>query len=211
MDNRAQTPTLESTPASDAATSTDEAVGVHESQSTGLEASIARLEESILDGFAGVHEAFQEKIALDRFKEEQVTRLHEELQSYKMDLVARMKQPLLLGLVRLHDDLGKTLTALARLPAEEATPQRFLNALEGFGDDIELLLGQHGVECFEHPGNTFEPRRQTALRTEATDDPNLVGTVAHRLRPGFAQGETLLQKERVAVYVASGASRAAEA
>jgi molecular chaperone GrpE (heat shock protein) len=113
--------------------------------------------------------------------------------------------------VRLHDDLGKTLTALARLPAEESTPQRFLSTLEGFGDDVELLLGQHGVERFEHPGDTFEPRRQTALRTEATDDPVLVGTVAVRLRPGFAQGETLLQKERVAVYVASGVSRAAEA
>jgi len=167
---------------------------------TELLEALRQLEEVTRSGFTGLHDSFEEKLAFDRFKEGQITRLHEELQSYKSDLIGRLQQPFIRGLVRLHDDLGKTVAALTRRPSEEQTPQRFFNALDGFAEDLELLLGQHGIEGFENPGESFDPRRQTALRTEPTRDPAKVGTVAGRLRPGFEQGEKLLQKERVAVY-----------
>ncbi len=165
---------------------------------TGLEI----LEATIADGFADLLRVFEDKLAYDRAKERQIDRLHGELQEHKRDLVAKIKRPLIQGLVRLHDDLGRVVAALGRRPEEELTPKRFFNAFAGFADDIELLLGQHGIEAFSAPGEDFDPRRQTALRTETTDDPDLAGTVAERLRPGFAEGQALLQKERVAVYAA---------
>lgn len=170
-----------------------------------LSSTVERLETAVAAGIAEILGEFRDKLALDRFKEDQVTKLHEELQAYKNDLISRASRQILQGVIRLHDDLGKVAASLRQKPAEELTPEKFFQQLEGFQDDVELLLGQHGVERFEVDGEEFDPRRQTALRTVPTDDPARVGRVAERLRPGFLQGETLVQKERVAVYAAASA------
>lgn len=174
--------------------------------STAAEGPVAmfeRLETAMVAGFADLLREFRDKLALDRFKEEQITRLHDELQAYRNDLVHRSARQILQGLIRLHDDLGKVVGSLRQKPDEELTPERFFQQLDGFRDDLELLLGQHGVERFEVSAEQFDPRRQTALRTIPTGDSALVGRIAARLRPGFEQGETLLQKERVTVYAAA--------
>ena len=174
----------------------------------GLDVAIERLETTVAAGFAGVLQEFRDKLALDRFKEEQITRLHEELQDYRNDLISRTARQILQGLIRLHDSLGKVSASLRQKPAEELTPERFFQQLEGFQDDVELLLGQHEVEKFEVPGEDFDPRRQTAVRPVATDDSTQVGRIAERVRSGFQSGETLLQKERVAVYAAANGANA---
>lgn len=168
-----------------------------------LSSAIERLETAVAAGISEVLGEFRDKLALDRFREDQVTRLHEELQAYRNDLISRGSRQILQGVIRLHDDLGKVTVSLRQKPAEELTPERLFQQLEGFQGDVELLLGQHGVERFDVDGEEFDPRRQTALRTITTDDPAQVGRVAEHLRPGFLQGETLLQKERVAVYAAA--------
>jgi molecular chaperone GrpE len=167
-----------------------------------LGSAVGRLETAIAAGVTSILAEFRENFALDRFKEDQINRLHEEVQTFRNDLVLRAVRQVLQGLIRLHDDMGKVLTALRGRPAEELTPERLLHQIEGFQDDVELLLGQHGVERFEAAVEEFDPRRQTALRTMPAGDPAQVGRIAERLRPGFEQGEALLQKERVAVFAA---------
>lgn len=165
---------------------------------------LTRLETAVAAGFAELLQEIREKAAVDRFREEQVDRLHAELQTYKNDLVSKPARLLIQGIIRLHDDLGKALAALRQKPPAELTPELLFRQLADFQDDLELLLGQHGVEPFQTHGEELDPRRQTVARTVSTDDPGLAGRVAERVRPGFEQGETLLQKERVAVWVAAG-------
>jgi molecular chaperone GrpE len=165
----------------------------------------ARIEEAINEGFKALQQQILDKLTCDRFKEEQIDRLHEELQAHRSDALSKPLRQLLLGLVRLHDDLGRTAAALQERPADELTPERFFRHLADFQDDVELLLGQNGVERFEAPGEAFDPHRQTAVKTVPAE-PALTGRIALRLRPGFDQGDKLLQKERVAVYVASDPS-----
>lgn len=168
-----------------------------------LRDQIVRLEATTTAGFADLLQELRERLTLDRFKEEQIRKLHDELQAYRNDLILRPVRQVLQGLIRLHDDLGKVVALLRQKPAEELTPERFFQQLEGFQDDVELLLNQNGVERFEITGEEFNAHRQTAFRTVPTEDRSLVGRIAERLRPGFEQGETLLQKERVAVYAAA--------
>jgi len=175
-----------------------------------LAGTLGHLQETVTAGFADLLQHLRDKLTYDRFKEEQITRLHEELQAYKSDLVAKPARQLVQGLIRMHDDLGKMATALRQKPAEELTPERFFQQFADFQDDLELLLGQNGVERFQTPGDVFDPRRQTAIRMVPADDPSRVGQIAERLRPGFEQGEALLQKERVAVYVASNGNDKAQ-
>lgn len=166
-------------------------------------ASAPDLASLVAAGFAEVLAELRDRHAHDRFKESQIDQLHRELQGYKNDATSRPVRELLLGVIRLHDDLGKTRAALWQKPPEELTPELFFRQLDELRDDLELLLGQHGVEPFEAPGDGFDPHRQTALRTVPATDSGQVGRLAERLRPGFEQGDRLLQKERVAVYVTS--------
>jgi len=153
--------------------------------------------------FERLEKLLEARFANDRFREEQITRLHEELQSYKKDLLARVTHPLIHGLIRLHDDLTRATEALQERPPEEQTPERWRRAMEGFGDDLLLLLERQGVATFEHPSHTFDPHTQTAVRRDSAPDPQQVGGIAARVRPGFQQGTTVLRKERVAVFVPS--------
>ncbi len=168
-----------------------------------LLATVARFEASAAKGFAELLGEFRNKLAYDQTKQLQVDRLHAELQGYRDDRAAKPVRDVLLGVVRLHDGLSKTTTVLVAKPAEELLHDRMLRAFADFQDDIEMLLGQHSVERFEEEGETFDPRRQMVARSVPTEDPAQVGRIAEHVRPGFAQGETLLQKERVAVYVAA--------
>lgn len=145
--------------------------------------------------------AIEDRLALDRFRETQIDKLHMELQTYKADLVSKAIQPVLKSLIRLHDDMGKVLEALEKEEPAQLTPERALHLLDGFREDVELALHHNGVIAFRTEDDTFDPRRQRVLRTVQTDDPDTVGRLAARLRPGFEQGETVLEKERVAVYV----------
>lgn len=171
-----------------------------------IAAAVREMDARIAAGVSQLLAEFRSKLLYDQSKQAQIDRLHAELQQYKSDAVAKAVRPLLLGLIRLHDDIGKLLQNLRARPESDLTPDRLLRHIAEVQDDIDLLLGQHGVDAFQNAGEEFDPHRQTALRTTPADDPSLVGQVADRLRPGFAQGDTLLQKERVAVYVTPKAS-----
>ncbi len=175
-----------------------------------LGASLARIEAATVAGFAELIGEFRGKLAYDQTKQQQVDRLHAELQAFRDERAGKPVRDILLGIVRLHDGVDKTIAALNPKPAEELTPERWQRAFADLQDDIELLLGQQGVEPFEEVGEAFDPRRQMVARSVPTVELDRVGTIAEHLRPGFSQGETLLQKERVAVYVAAHATHAKE-
>jgi molecular chaperone GrpE len=154
---------------------------------------LAAMEWRLLD-------AFDRKLAFDAGKEKQIDRLHEELQGYRADLVTKAIRPVLQSLIRLHDSFGKILEALDHEDREQLTPERLIGLMRGFREDVELTLEENGVNAFESETETFDPRRQRAMRRTETTEPERFGKVAARLLPGFAQGDTLIEKERVAVY-----------
>lgn len=164
--------------------------------------SVATLLNELLASISGVsqslHKVYDDRLA---FKEKQIDSLHSELQDYKRGLLLQVTRPLISGLVRLHHDLGRMVEDLRLEPSEALTHERLCSVLEGFQEDVEIVLEENGVVLFSEPGATFDSRRQNSRRTIPTDEETLVGTVAHRGRPGFEFEEKILQKERVDVYV----------
>jgi molecular chaperone GrpE (heat shock protein) len=163
----------------------------------------ARIEElgTVLEaGLNSIHTSFEAKLRYDSFKDEQVRKLDSELQAHKVDLLAKATKPLLHGIIRLHTDIGRTVEALRRKDPVALTVEGLLDRMEGFQDDVEILLEDHGVMTFRETSDTFNPHRQTAVRTEPTDDPALAGQVHLKARPGFEQDEKILQKEQVVVF-----------
>lgn len=158
-----------------------------------LEASFAALRDDLV-------QVFERKLEMDRFREEQVDRLHHELQAYRNDVLSRVTRPLFDSLIRLHDDLGRSRQDLAEKLATGAPAEKALEILAGFQEDVEIALERHGVTAFRVESERFDGRRQTAVELLDAPDASLAGRLIRRLRPGFSDGDTMLKKERVAAY-----------
>lgn len=167
----------------------------------GIHLVVSLLTERLEAGIAQILEAFEKKLAYDNTKQQQIDRLHAELQKYRADLIAKTNRPLVNGLIRLHDDVGKLIDNFKKRPSKELEPARFFKAFEDVQDDIEILLDQNGVLSFSELGERLDPRRQSVIRQIKTSDEQLIGAIAGRLRKGFEQADELIKKERVSVYV----------
>lgn len=144
--------------------------------------------------------AFDREIRAESTREKVVDRLHAELQEYKQGLIFGILRPVFIELIQLHDDIGKLATGTN--PGPDANPEvtRLVGVVLGYQQALEDILYRHGVEAFTHDGDTFDPRRQRAVTTVATDDPGLTKKVAARVRPGFQAGDKVIRPEVVTVY-----------
>jgi molecular chaperone GrpE len=146
-------------------------------------------------------EKLEKKIMYDQFKEEQIKRLHGELQQYKQGFAESLLGPVIKQLVRYVDQITRQVAALREKPAEQLGPERLFKELEGVRDDLELILEDAGVVVFRQPDSKFDPRRQQARLTEETGDESQHGIIAERLLPGYELNGKLVEKERVKVLV----------
>lgn len=152
-----------------------------------------------------VLEVMHQKLEADRFREELVARLQDELEAHRQGQAERLLLPLVTGVIRLHADVGRMLEALRHEPAEKLTPDRFFKWIEDFRGDLELVLDHGGITLYTEPGPAYNPHRQVAQRTVPTDNGAIAGQVAERLRPGFEHNGRIVEKERVSVYVTAPA------
>ncbi len=136
---------------------------------------------------------FDREIRAESTREKVVDRLHAELQEYKQDLLLKVLRPVFVDLIQLHDDMGKMADSLGQ-------DDRATGILRDFQQGIEDILYRQGVEPFQAEGDAFDPKRQRAVSTVPTDDPNHNKTLASRLRKGFCSGEKVIRPELVAVY-----------
>jgi molecular chaperone GrpE len=163
---------------------------------------VRSLDERMARRMDGLAAAFEREARAEATREKIVDRLHDELQQYKGDLLLGTLRPVLLDLIQLHDDIGKVAVPDRRQDQDtQVIPEvgRLLGLMRGFQQGIEDILYRQGVEPFEVEGELFDPRRQRAVATVATDDPSLARTVAGRLRKGFAAGEKVIRPELVTV------------
>jgi len=159
--------------------------------------AIRALNDALTNRLAELQKTFDREVRAEATREKVVDRLHAELQEYKQDLLLNTLRPVFIDLIQLHDDIGKLVQAQE---AGEGHATRLSETMRGFQQAIEDILYRQGVEPFEHDALQFDPRRQRAVSTVATDDPTLAKTVASRLRKGFLAGEKLIRPELVTVY-----------
>ena len=133
-------------------------------------------------------------------RERVVDRLHAELQEYKQDLLLKVQRPIFIDLIQLHDDIGKMIEARTTGDGNIDRNVAVRGLLESIQVAIEDILYRQGVEPFAAAADAFDPRRQRAVATVATDDPTRNKAIAARLRKGFQAGEKLIRPELVSVY-----------
>jgi len=143
---------------------------------------------------------FERELRAEANRERVIDRLHAELQDYKQDLLLKVQRPIFVDLIQLHDDVGKMIEARSSADAGALGSGDVRGILESIQTAIEDILYRQGVEPFAVEGNEFDPRKQRAISTLATEDAALSKTVAVRLRKGFVAGDKLIRPEIVTVF-----------
>jgi molecular chaperone GrpE len=143
---------------------------------------------------------FERELRAEATRERVVDRLHAELQDYKQDFLLKVQRPIFIDLIQLHDDIGKMIEAAIPADVDSDRPTDIRGTLESVQIAIEDILYRQGVEPFCLEGTEFDPRKQRAISTQATDNPALNKRVASRLRKGFSSAEKLIRPEIVTVY-----------
>jgi molecular chaperone GrpE len=143
---------------------------------------------------------FERELRAEATRERVVDRLHAELQDYKQDFLLKVQRPIFIDLIQLHDDIGKMIDARKSSEQDSERAGDLRGVLVPIQTAIEDILYRQGVEPFAVEGTDFDPRKQRAVSTQATDDPALSKQVATRLRKGFCSGDKLIRPEIVTVF-----------
>jgi molecular chaperone GrpE len=147
-----------------------------------------------------VRTSLDRELRAEATRERVIDRLHAELQEYKQDLLLKVQRPIFVDLIQLHDDVGKMFEARSAADAGAPAAADIRGVLQSIQTAIEDILYRQGVEPFALEGDEFDPRRQRAVSTQATDDALFNKKVAVRLRKGFASGDKLIRPEIVTVF-----------
>lgn len=180
---------------------TDSATTPTSSSDVSLHDAIVDLGADLGRRIDALRSTFERELRAEANRERVIDRLHAELQDYKQDLLLKVQRPIFVDLIQLHDDVGKMAAARPPSDTESEGSSSFRGILESIQTAIEDILYRQGVEPFALESCEFDPRRQRALATTATDDPTLNKTVASRIRKGFAAGEKLIRPELVSVFL----------
>jgi len=143
---------------------------------------------------------FHNKIADDIYKGGVIKALHEELQKYKNDQLSMATRPTLLEIIRVRDDAAKRKKALLQ-NADLLGPDQVFKELDGISEELMIVLDKAGISEFLEPDENYNPARHEICGQKQTPDRALHGKVAERVFLGYLQGEKILKRERVKVYV----------
>jgi molecular chaperone GrpE len=162
--------------------------------------AVERMSEQLGRRLDLLQTTFERELRAETTRERVVDRLHAELQDYKQDFLLKVQRPIFIDLIQLHDDIGKMIDSGTAASADADHGVRLRGTLESIQTAIEDILYRQGVEPFSLEGTEFDPRKQRAVSTQATDEPTLNKTVATRLRKGFCSGDKLIRPEIVTVF-----------
>ena len=144
---------------------------------------------------------FQSKFKYDEHKAKIIDELHQELQSYKNDVIRQFTKPLIMDIIQFSDNIRKLTNFYIDKDISEISPEKLLALLTEIPSDIEDILFRQGIMTFICEDNDFTPARQRVLTRVKTSDESKNKTVAESLHPGYEWNGQIIRPEMVAAYV----------
>lgn len=130
-------------------------------------------------------------------RDEQIDRLHEELEYYKKDAAAKFENQLLKAVIKIRQGMKKKING-GFFEGKDAT-QILQEYVYAFEDLTDLLEQQICDEIETQPGEAFDPAIHQA-KLETTDDIALDKTIKCAISSGYRKDGKVLIPERVIVY-----------
>jgi molecular chaperone GrpE len=148
-----------------------------------------------------LQDEFLNKLKNDAHKNKLIDSLHQELQSYKSDLIKKHVQSMVVDVIKIIDDIRKLSEHYQSINPEDLEPKKLLYLLKRIPDDLEDIFFYQGVKPFTCSGNEFDATRQRVLKRILTSDASLDNKVAESLKSGYEWGNRVIRPEIVAVYL----------
>lgn len=158
--------------------------------------------EKVLSEIQLLKHDFEAKLKYDAHKEATIDKLHNELQSYKNDIIAKAVKPILMDIIIIIDD---NLALIERNKekmetSNEGDLKKIFNLWQGKVDDLTEVLNRSGAEVYECPEDDYVPNRQKAIKAITTENPKLDKKICRRLKRGYEWEGKILRHEQVTVY-----------
>lgn len=131
-------------------------------------------------------------------KDEQIDKLHSELQFYKDDHSSKFVNQVMKAVIKVRKDMLKR---TASQSWEELSVAELKREYEYVLDDLTDLLEQQNIDPYETAaGESFSAAKHQVRKIIPTDDESLDKTIKESVSEGYTKGEKILIVERVDVY-----------
>ena len=131
-------------------------------------------------------------------KDEQIDKLHSELQYYKDDQASKFVNQVMKAVIKVRKDMMKR---TASQSWEEMSVAEVKREYEYVLDDLTDLLEQQNVDPYETAaGEPFSAAKHQVRKIIPTDDEALDKTIKESISEGYTKGDKVLIVERVDVY-----------
>ena len=133
---------------------------------------------------------------LARAREQNITRLHDEVQQLRRGELTQAVAPLIRDLIHLHDQLASEVGR--REKAEDADG---IKIFAFYCEEVLEILARYDVEKFGFVnGEKFNPTEQRAVSSVPVQDAALDYRIAVMRRPGFRSGGRIVRYADVEVF-----------
>ena len=131
-------------------------------------------------------------------KDEQIDKLHSELQYYKEDQASRFINQVMKAVIKVRKDMLKR---TASQSWEEMSVAELKREYGYVVDDLTDLLEQQNIDPYvSEVGERFDASKHQVQKMIPTDDASLDKTVAQSVSEGYTKNGKVLIVERVALY-----------
>jgi len=131
-------------------------------------------------------------------RESVIDRLHAENQTLRSGELERALEPILRGVLRVYDEIGRSTARLVGLAPIDATAVSV--ELDGLAQEVEMVLQTHGFERIDVAvGEPFVARLHRAVSSVETGDAEADATVERVVRIGFQSVDRILRPSEVVV------------
>lgn len=175
-----------------------EALSTLQTQVTELSASLGTLQAQATK----LSEDFNAKLRYDASKKEIIDKQFQELDAYHREAHEKLSKAIVMDLISEIDGAERSAEHYETLAPTQENYAKLKKLIMAHADDLRDVLENNEIESYRTaPGDPFDHKRHSVLKTIPTDDPTLAKTIQASLRSGYVKGDKVIRPEKVAVYV----------
>lgn len=175
-----------------------EALSTLQTQVTELSASLGTLQAQATK----LSEDFNAKLRYDASKKEIIDKQFQELDAYHREAHEKLSKAIVMDLISEIDGAERSAEHYETLAPTQENYAKLKKLIMSHADDLRDVLENNEIESYRTaPGDPFDHKRHSVLKTIPTDDSTLAKTIQASLRSGYVKAEKVIRPEKVAVYV----------
>ena len=158
----------------------------------------------IKDLLIDLSKQFESKLKYDKHKDEIISKLHAENQSYKNDLLKKTVKPVFMDMIVFADSMKSLVSYYEETPETDLILEKYQKLRKEFikvESHIRDLIYNYGIEPFSsQPNDEFNPKTQQVRKDTLTDDPEKHKKIVESLSSGYIWDDQLLRRESVNIF-----------